>query len=105
MAQPEIQAPRFKSLVNSAKLLEANGCEHHNTNPRFQPRLGVDTSSACISAPCRWRGETSGLLEMERSQTSRMPNDTNGVGRELAPARLRVRLLGAVEIILDGRRL
>src|SRR5262249_11478051 len=31
--------------------------------------------------------------------------ETSGVGRELAPARLRIRLLGAVEIILDGRRL
>ena len=34
-----------------------------------------------------------------------MPSDTSGVGRELVPARLQVRLLGAVEIILDGRRL
>lgn len=42
---------------------------------------------------------------MERNQGSRMPSDTSGVGRELVPARLQVRLLGAVEIILDGRRL
>jgi len=34
-----------------------------------------------------------------------MPSDMSGVGRELVPARLQVRLLGAVEIILDGRRL
>jgi DNA-binding SARP family transcriptional activator len=47
----------------------------------------------------------SGLSEMERNQRSRMPNDTSGVGRERVPARLAVRLLGAVEIILDGRRL
>ncbi|HET6630673.1 MAG TPA: AAA family ATPase [Woeseiaceae bacterium] len=33
-----------------------------------------------------------------------MPSDTTAVGRE-RPARLQVRLLGAVEIILDGRRL
>ncbi len=33
-----------------------------------------------------------------------MPSDTSGVGRE-PPVRLDVRLLGAVEIILDGRRL
>ena len=33
-----------------------------------------------------------------------MPSDTSGVGGE-RPARLQVRLLGAVEIILDGRRL
>ncbi len=33
-----------------------------------------------------------------------MPTDTSGVGGE-RPARLQVRLLGAVEIILDGRRL
>ena len=34
-----------------------------------------------------------------------MPSDTSGVDRERVPARLQVRLLGAVEIILDGRRL
>ena len=34
-----------------------------------------------------------------------MPSDTSGAGRELVPARLQIRLLGAVEIILDGRRL
>jgi DNA-binding SARP family transcriptional activator len=33
-----------------------------------------------------------------------MPSDTSGVGGE-RPARLQIRLLGAVEIILDGRRL
>ena len=33
-----------------------------------------------------------------------MPTDTSGVGGE-QPARLQIRLLGAVEIILDGRRL
>lgn len=33
-----------------------------------------------------------------------MPSDTSGVGGQ-APARLEVRLLGGVEIILDGRRL
>ncbi|WP_332673670.1 ATP-binding protein [Aromatoleum sp.] len=33
-----------------------------------------------------------------------MPRDTSGIGGE-APTRLEVRLLGAVEIILDGRRL
>ena len=33
-----------------------------------------------------------------------MPSDTSGVGGE-PPARLEVRLLGVVEIILDGRRL
>jgi DNA-binding SARP family transcriptional activator len=42
---------------------------------------------------------------MDRNQRSRMPSDTSGVGREQVPARLQVRLLGAVEIILDGRRL
>ena len=42
---------------------------------------------------------------MKRNQTSRTPSYTSGVGRERAPARLQVRLLGAVEIILDGRRL
>src|SRR5919109_1194377 len=42
---------------------------------------------------------------MERNQRSRMPSDRSGVGRELVPARLAVRLLGAIEIILDGRRL
>ncbi len=34
-----------------------------------------------------------------------MPGGTSGVGRENLPARLQVRLFGAVEIILDGRRL
>ncbi|WP_159587168.1 ATP-binding protein [Chelativorans xinjiangense] len=34
-----------------------------------------------------------------------MPSDKSGVGRGRVPARLQVRLLGAVEIILDGRRL
>lgn len=34
-----------------------------------------------------------------------MPSNTSGVGRERGPARLQVRLLGAVEIILDGQRL
>ncbi|WP_026617397.1 ATP-binding protein [Ensifer aridi] len=34
-----------------------------------------------------------------------MPSDTSGVGREQVPVRLQVRLLGAVEIILDGQRL
>ena len=34
-----------------------------------------------------------------------MPSDTSGVGGEPVPARLEVRLLGEVEIILDGRRL
>ena len=33
-----------------------------------------------------------------------MPRDTSGAGGK-RPARLQVRLLGAVEIILDGRRL
>lgn len=33
-----------------------------------------------------------------------MPSDTSGLGGE-RPTRLQVRLLGAVEIILDGRRL
>lgn len=33
-----------------------------------------------------------------------MPRDTSGIGGE-RPTRLRVRLLGAVEVILDGRRL
>jgi DNA-binding SARP family transcriptional activator len=42
---------------------------------------------------------------MERNQRSRMPSNTSSVGRELVPMRLQVRLLGAVEIILDGRRL
>src|SRR5262245_21661076 len=42
---------------------------------------------------------------MERNQRSRLPSNTSGVGRELVPARLQIRLLGAVEIILDGRRL
>src|SRR5215475_8295810 len=42
---------------------------------------------------------------MERSQGSHMPRDASGFGRELVPARLQIRLLGAVEIILDGRRL
>ena len=34
-----------------------------------------------------------------------MPSDTSGVGGEPVPARLEVRLLSEVEIILDGRRL
>ena len=42
---------------------------------------------------------------MERNQRNRIPSDTSSVGRELVPARLQIRLLGAVEIILDGRRL
>ena len=42
---------------------------------------------------------------MERNQRNRMPSDTSGVGRERVPARLAVRLLGAVEIVLDGRHL
>jgi DNA-binding SARP family transcriptional activator len=42
---------------------------------------------------------------MERNQRSRIPSNTSGVGRERVPARLAVRLLGTVEIILDGRRL
>ena len=42
---------------------------------------------------------------MARNQGSRKPSDTSAVGRERVPARLAVRLLGAVEIILDGRRL
>lgn len=45
-----------------------------------------------------------GLSELDRNQRSHMPTDTSGVGGE-RPARLQVRLLGAVEIILDGRRL
>src|SRR5262249_39562583 len=46
-----------------------------------------------------------GPIEVRPKQKSRMPSDTSGVGRELVLARLQVRLLGAVEIILDGRRL
>ena len=42
---------------------------------------------------------------MERNRESRMPSGASGVGSERVPARLAVRLLGAVEIILDGRRL
>ena len=42
---------------------------------------------------------------MERNRGSHMPSDASGFGRELVPARLQIRLLGAVEIILDGRRL
>jgi len=42
---------------------------------------------------------------MERNQRNRMPSDMSGVGRERVPARLAVRLLGAVEIVLDGRHL
>jgi DNA-binding SARP family transcriptional activator len=42
---------------------------------------------------------------MERNQSSRIQSDASSVGRERVPARLAVRLLGAVEIILDGRRL
>src|SRR4029434_886728 len=38
------------------------------------------------------------------AQNSHMSSDTSGVGGE-PPARLKVRLLGGVEIILDGRRL
>ena len=33
-----------------------------------------------------------------------MPSEPSGAGRERVPARLQIRLLGAVEIILDGRR-
>jgi DNA-binding SARP family transcriptional activator len=42
---------------------------------------------------------------MERDQRSRKPGDASGLGREPMPVRLQVRLLGAVEIILDGRLL
>jgi DNA-binding SARP family transcriptional activator len=42
---------------------------------------------------------------MERNQRSRLPRDATAVGGERVPARLAVRFLGAVEIILDGRRL
>ncbi|SFP44453.1 transcriptional activator domain-containing protein [Mesorhizobium sp. NFR06] len=42
---------------------------------------------------------------MKRNQSSHMPSDMSGVGRELVPTRLQIRLLGAVEITLDGRRL
>jgi hypothetical protein len=41
---------------------------------------------------------------LDHNQDSNMSSDTSGVGRE-PPARLKVRLLGGVEIILDGRRL
>src|SRR5262245_63420076 len=42
---------------------------------------------------------------MDRNQKSRQPSDRSGVGSQLVPSRLQVRLLGAVEIMLDGRRL
>src|SRR4029434_7400330 len=45
-----------------------------------------------------------GHSDLDRSQGSRMPSDKSGVGGQ-PPVRLEVRLLGAVEIILDGRRL
>jgi len=41
---------------------------------------------------------------LDHNQNSHMSSDTSGVGGE-PPARLKVRLLGGVEIILDGRRL
>ena len=41
---------------------------------------------------------------MDRCQRSHMPIDGIRVSGEL-PARLEVRLLGAVEVVLDGRRL
>jgi len=44
-------------------------------------------------------------IEMERNQGSRLPGDTHGVDREPVPVRLQVRLFGAIEIIVDGRRL
>lgn len=49
-----------------------------------------------LAQPGNGRGKTTIL--------SHMPSDTSGVGGE-RPTRLQVRLLGAVEIILDGRRL
>src|SRR5262249_21767880 len=60
-------------------------------------------SSACRSG--RWRWETADIQRWSATSGAVMPSDTSGVGRERAPARLAVRLLGAVEIILDGRRL
>src|SRR5262245_37729263 len=42
---------------------------------------------------------------MERNHRSRKASNASGVGGERVPARLAVRLLGAVEIILDGQRL
>src|SRR3972149_6108949 len=85
-------------------ILRQVGCEHHNTIPRFRPG---DSGSTLINLliglfSTRARGD-SGLSEL-RNQRSQMPSDTSGVGGE-RPARLQVRLLGAVEIILDGRRL
>src|SRR4029434_1851327 len=45
-----------------------------------------------------------GHSDLDRSQGSRMPSDKSGVGGQ-PPARLAIRLLGGVEVILDGRRL
>ncbi|CAN7778652.1 AAA family ATPase [Variovorax sp. LjRoot175] len=53
---------------------------------------------------CCSRIELALLSELDRHPRSHMPSDRSGVGGE-RPTRLQVRLLGAVEIILDGRRL
>src|SRR6266545_2333080 len=65
---------------------------------------GVDNGNMPIGlSSTRARGITdSGRLD--RYQRSRMPSDRSRVRSE-SPTRLEVRLLGAVEVILDGRRL
>ena len=81
--QPDIQASRFKSQVNSAKLLGRTGCEHYNTNPGSSGGSESTLISLQIGLLSLAWGD-SGLLEMEGNQRSRMPSDTSGVGRELA---------------------
>ena len=48
--------------------------------------------------------ERGSAVALDRDQRSCMPSDRSRVSSE-SPARLEVRLLGAVEVILDGRRL
>src|SRR3546814_684 len=94
----------WSSDVCSSDLRSVNTTTQTSGSSRSQRRLGVDTHQLTDRLIVAGVGN-SGLLEMERNQKSRMPSDTSGVGRERVPARLQVRLLGAVEIILDGRRL
>src|SRR5262245_5294746 len=98
-------ASRFKSQVSSANLLGGERGVNTTTRPPVPGRrFGVGTHQLAgrlvVADLMRQR-----TWEMERNQRSHKSGDTSSVGRERVPARLRVRLLGAVEIILDGPRL
>ena len=45
--QPEIQASRFGRRSTPLYFRGRTGCEHYNTNPRFQPR-GSESTLICL---------------------------------------------------------